>query len=269
MYTDKQIQETARTLLASGKKPTIRAVRAKLGGGDPGRIAKILREMTLRLSNYSTKEMDKLCQRIEDMNKTISILQAQNEALHRALASREKNYRASKMGQLNEFINTIENHDKENIINVKNPDRFIFSNDIFYVPVRKSDGKAKLIDGVTHRKIYSKKTSELTPAQLEWRRRKQSERMKRKRERRDHALGIPDVLRKVRREQVYIDGMSNAEILHSKRVDLTPDQLEWCRQYEREGRERTLLRKKYKILIEEKGMSIREATKVINALFGK
>ena len=28
MYTDKQIQETARTLLASGKKPTIRAVRA-------------------------------------------------------------------------------------------------------------------------------------------------------------------------------------------------------------------------------------------------
>lgn len=269
MYTDEQIQETARKLLVSGKKPTVRAVRTKLGGGDPGRIGKILREMTLRLSNYSTKEMDKLCQRIEDMDKTIAILQAQNEALHRALASREKNYRASKMGQLNEFINTIGNHDKKNIIDIKTTDKFIFSNDIFYVPVRKNDGKAKLIDGAPHREIYSKKTSELTPTQLEWRRRKQSERMKRKRERRDHALGIPDVLRKVRREQVCIDGMSNAEILRSRRVDLTPAQLGWCRQYEREGRERTLLRKKYKILIEEKGMSIQEATKIINALFGK
>lgn len=269
MYTEKQIQETARKLLASGKKPTIRAIRAKLGGGDPGRIGKILREMTLRLSNHSTKEMDKLYQRIEDMNKTISILQAQNEALQRALVTREKNYRLSKTSQLKELINIIQGQTEKDILDIRNYEKFIFSDDIFYVPVRKNNGKAKLIDGEPRRKIYSKKTSELTPAQLQWRRREQSERMKRKRERRDHALGIPDALRKVRREQVYIDGMSNAEILHSKRKDLTPAQLEWCRQYEREGRERTILRKKYKILIEEKGMSIHDATKIINALFGK
>ena len=149
MYTEKQIQETARKLLASGKKPTIRAIRAKLGGGDLGRIGKILREMTLRLSNHSTKEMDKLYQRIEDMNKTISILQAQNEALQRALVTREKNYRLSKTSQLKELINIIQGQAEKDILDIRNYEKFIFSDDIFYVPVRKNNGKAKL-ENVRH-----------------------------------------------------------------------------------------------------------------------
>ena len=45
MYTDEQARNIARNLFVSGVKPTVRAVRAKLGGGEPGRIGRILREI--------------------------------------------------------------------------------------------------------------------------------------------------------------------------------------------------------------------------------
>lgn len=269
MYTDEQIQATVRDLFASGAKPTVRAVRARLGGGDPGRVGRILREMALGQPNPSTKEMDKLYQRIEDLKKIVLVLQAQNEAMSNALASREHNYRMSGTKQLKAKFKAIEDYLSQDIMNTKRPDKFIFNDDTFYVPVRNVDGKAKRIDGATRREIYAMKADDLTQNQLEWRRRQNNERMKRKRERRDYTSGIPDELRKKRREQVCIDGLTNAEILHSKRADLTPAQLEWCRQYEREGRERTLLRKMHKKMIEEKNMSIQDATMVLKKLMAQ
>lgn len=89
----------------------------------------------------------------------------------------------------------------------KRPDKFLFNDDTFYVPVRKGGDNAKCIDGM----IISQR-------------------------------------------------------LHSRRSDLTPVQLKWCRQYEREEREPILLRKIHKKLIEEKNMSIQDAKMMIKKL---
>ena len=154
---------------------------------------------------------------IEDLKKIVLMLQAQNEAMSNALASREHNYRMSGTKQLKAKFKVIEDYLSQDIMNTKRPDKIIFNDDTFYVPVRNADGKAKRIDGTTRREIYAMKTDELTQNQLEWRRNQNNERMK----------------------------------------------------HEREGRERTLLRKVHKKMIEEKNMPIQDATMVLKKLMAQ
>lgn len=56
MYTSEQVRNIPRNLFVLGIKPTVRAVRANLGGGALGRVGRILRETALGQPHHSIKK---------------------------------------------------------------------------------------------------------------------------------------------------------------------------------------------------------------------
>jgi len=230
MFSDDDIRQAARELFVQGEKPSVRKVRAHLGGGTQSRIAAVLRSLHLPHPEDSVAEefppyllnairrymqesralgKAEVRQVTADLQARIDYLEAQVAALTDALTERSKIRR--------------------------------MTNSAVLKAVQGKDSMPDIvIDGERITSIRNKKMEDLTANQREVLRKYRDDLNRHKQEARKN----PEIPIKRRNRGIMIDGLKGYQIADARIDTLTPAQREWRREYESKKRERRKQRTK-------------------------
>ncbi len=217
MFSTDDIRKAARELFVRGEKPTVRKVRAALGGGSQVRISAVIKELHLpkpekeeaaippyllkalhryMLENKSSAASDSR-KTIEELRSRIAFLEAQVEALSDTL-SREKTIQrnpssitlkvmrdcAELPGILIDGETITQIREKSSELRTRTQQEVLKSCDkhIHRKPVNSTPLKGRLtnvlIDGLKGSQILRRHVNELTEAQLQWKRNYENEKRK-------------------------------------------------------------------------------------------
>jgi len=223
MFSDDRIGEVVRELFVKGEQPSVRKVRAVLGGGSQNRISAIIKGLHLprpeeQISTFPPYLLEALerfmhenralgktatFQTVEDMQHRIDYLEAQVAALTDALTERSKIWRMTNSAVLKAVQ-------------------------------RKGNAPDILIDGERITAIRNMQKEDLTDKQREILETYRDGQNRHKQEVRKN----PEIPIKRRNRGIMIDGLKGYQIADARIETLTPAQKEWRRDYECKKRER-------------------------------
>ena len=218
IFTDERIAQAARELYANGEVPTVRNVRALMGGGTQDRISRIIKALNLptpvRVKNQLPDYLIKALERFMGENKAMGRLEP-NEELQRL--ARENEELKAKVDVLT------------NVLTGKAAVTRITDSSILKAAMKSESAKARLmVDGASFAEIRRMRPGRRTPAQQDLYRKYRDELNEIKQQRRRAKTSPP---KRVESRGVMIDGLKGYEIAERRNEELTPAQREWRYQY--------------------------------------